>query len=293
MKVLNFGSLNYDYVYQVDHIIVGGETQASIRMETHLGGKGFNQSVALAKAGLEVYHAGSLGEEGQLFLDACKEYGVKTKYIRQIPGKSGHTIIQVDKNAQNCIILFGGANRSQTKEFVDHVLEGFEKGDYILLQNEINEIDYIIEKAYEKGMVIVLNPSPYDANLKDCDFQKVSVFLLNEIEGEMMTGEKEPERILEILKNKYPSAKVVLTLGTEGAFYQDGEQKVFQKAFPVKAVDTTAAGDTFTGYFIAGMMAQMPIEKIMERCARASSIAVSREGAAGSIPTADEVAVSE
>ena len=289
MKVLNFGSLNYDYVYQLDHIVIGGETQTSTSMETHLGGKGFNQSVALAKAGAEIYHAGTIGEEGQMFLDACKKYGVNTQYIRQISGKSGHTIIQVDKNAQNCILLFGGSNRSQTKEYIDEVLGNFEKDDYLILQNEINQLDYIIDKAYEIGMQIVLNPSPYDDELKKCDFSKVSYFLLNEIEGEMMTGEKEAQKILAKIKEKYPKSKVVLTMGTAGAYYQDDDTQVFQDVFKVKAVDTTAAGDTFTGYFIAGIIEGRPMQEVMERCAKASSIAVSRQGAADSIPFKEEV----
>ena len=162
MKILNFGSLNIDYTYSVDHFVRGGETLSSETMNVFSGGKGLNQSIALAKAGVPVYHAGMIGEEGGALLDACKEGGVKTDFIKTIPGKSGHTIIQVDKDGQNCILLFGGANRSITKEFVDEVLSHFEEGDILLLQNEVNLLDYIINKAYEIGMVIILNPSPYN-----------------------------------------------------------------------------------------------------------------------------------
>ena len=150
MKVLNYGSLNVDYVYSVDHIIVGGETQHSSKLEVFSGGKGLNQSIALAKAGVPVYHAGIVGSDGDILLDACKEAGVNTKYIRRLPVKGGHTMIQVDKNAQNCIILYGGTNQMQTREFVDEVLADFGEGDYLLLQNEINMLDYIIDQAYEK-----------------------------------------------------------------------------------------------------------------------------------------------
>ena len=129
MKVLNFGSLNLDYVYSVDHMVTPGETLASYGMSVFCGGKGLNQSIALAKAGVSVYHAGMVGEEGGALLEACKEGGVKTDFIKTIPGKSGHTIIQVDKEGQNCILLFGGANRSITKEYVDEVLSHFEKGE--------------------------------------------------------------------------------------------------------------------------------------------------------------------
>ena len=121
---------------------------------------------------------------------------MNTEFIRQIPGPCGHTVIQVDENGQNCILLFGGSNRSMTKEFVDTVLDSFEEGDIILLQNEINELDYIIDRAYEKHMMIILNPSPFDNALENCDLSKISLFLMNEIEGFQITGEKEPDKIL-------------------------------------------------------------------------------------------------
>ena len=212
MKVLNFGSLNLDYVYAVDHMVTAGETLASRGMQTFCGGTGLNQSIALARAGVPVYHAGLIGEEGESLFETCRESGVNTAFIRRIPGKSGHTIIQVDRGGQNCILLYGGANRSMTREYVDGVLENFGKGDMVLLQNEINLLDYIINRAYERGMEIVLNPSPYDHHLDSCDFSRVSWFLLNEIEGWQVTGEKEPDHILAKLRELYPKARVVLTL---------------------------------------------------------------------------------
>lgn len=293
MKVLNFGSLNLDYVYSVDHMVMPGETLASGGMNIFCGGKGLNQSIALAKAGVPVYHAGMIGEEGAALLDACKESGVKTDFIRTIPGKSGHTIIQVDKDGQNCILLFGGANRSITKEFVDEVLSHFEKGDILLLQNEVNLLDYIIDEAYETGMKIILNPSPYNSALDTCDFHKVSMFLLNEIEGGQVTGETETEKILEKLKELYPETKVVLTLGGDGSVYQYKEEQYRQGIYKVKAVDTTAAGDTFTGYFISSVIDGMPVQEGLSLAAKASAIAVSREGATASIPLREEVLKAE
>ena len=293
MKVLNFGSLNVDYVYNVDHMVQCGETLSSSGMNIFLGGKGFNQSAALAKAGLEVYHAGQIGEDGLGFLDGCKEYGIHSDFVRKVGGKSGHTIIQVDKNGQNCILLYGGSNRSITKDFVDEVLSHFEKGDFLVLQNEINMMDYIIDAAYEIGMVIVLNPSPMDAYLDNCDMNKVSYFLLNEIEGAQMTGEEDLDKVPAKLLEKYPNAKIVLTLGQEGSVYMDKEQTVRQGIYKVKAVDTTAAGDTFTGYFIAGVIAGEPIPQVLSRAAKASAIAVSRKGAAPSIPFRKEVEETE
>ena len=289
MRVLNFGSMNLDYVYTVDHMVLPGETQNSQGMNTFLGGKGFNQSTALAKAGVEVYHAGLIGEEGKIFQETAKEYGISDKYIQVCDEKNGHTIIQVDKNGQNCILLYGGANRAVTREFVDEVLSGFEKGDIILLQNEINELDYIIDKAYEKGMQIFLNPSPFDGALDACDLNKISCFLLHEIEGGQIAGETDPDKIIDGILANYENAKVVLTLGGDGSVYADKEKRCQQPVYKVETVDTTAAGDTFTGYFIAGLIQGKTVEETMRMCAIAAGIAVSRPGAAPSIPYMEEV----
>ncbi len=289
MKVLNFGSLNYDYVYRLPHIMMPGETQTSLSRNVFFGGKGLNQSIALARAGVPVCHAGCVGEDGQAFLDLCKENGIDMRDIQKTAGPSGHTMIQIDDQGQNCILLYPGANRMQTREHIDEVLTGFGEGDILLLQNEINELDYIIDRAYDRGMTIVLNPSPFDDYLNACDFDKISVFLVNEIEGGQMTGEQEPEKILDTFRLRYPHAKVVLTLGSDGSWYQDAEQRIYQECLKVQAVDTTAAGDTFTGYFIAGMIAGTEPSELLQICSRASAIAVSRSGAADSIPYRAEV----
>ncbi len=289
MKVLNFGSMNLDYVYQVDHILVPGETESAVGRNIFCGGKGLNQSIALAKAGIPVCHAVMLGEGGDMLLKACEENGVNAELIQRIPGPCGHTVIQVDKEGQNSILLFGGSNRSLTKEYIDSVFTHFEKGDILLLQNEVNLLDYIIDVAYEKGMMIILNPSPYDDALKACDLGKVSLFLVNEIEGYQITGEKEPEQILSKIKELYPHAKVVLTLGGDGSVYQDETGVYHQGIFKVKVVDTTAAGDTFTGYFISSIIDGLPVQEGLTLAAKASAIAVSRPGATASIPRREEV----
>ena len=289
MKILNIGSMNLDMVYQMDHIVQPGETEASYGMNIFLGGKGINQSVAAAKAGAEVYHGGMIGEDGQPFLDACAEYGVDARHIRKVEGKSGHAIIQIDKNAQNCIILFGGANQMLTPEYVDSVLADFAAGDILLLQNEVNMLPYIVDKAYEKGMQIALNPSPFNEKLREVDMGKIAIFLLNEVEGFQVTGVTEPDAIIAKLLELFPGARIVLTLGKDGAVYADKEQKHFQPIFPVKAVDTTAAGDTFTGYFLACLCEGMEIPEVLKRSAKASSIAVSRPGAVPSVPWRKEV----
>ncbi|OUP56871.1 ribokinase [Butyricicoccus pullicaecorum] len=292
MKVLNIGSMNLDHVYTVDHIVEPGETQSSTQLQLFLGGKGMNQSVALAKAGVEVYQGGMIGADGGVFLDACREYGIHADYIRTVDARTGHAIIQIDKNAQNCILLYGGANQALTEAYVDEVISQFDSGDILLLQNEVNLLPYIVDRGYAQGMKIVLNPSPFDDKLKAVDMTKISLFLLNEIEGYQLTGCREPDAIIDSIRERFPHAAVVLTLGSDGAVYADQSCKHFHPIFPVKAVDTTAAGDTFTGYFIAGLAQGMEIPDILRMSAKASSIAVSRAGAVPSIPYRDEVIAS-
>lgn len=289
MRVLNIGSLNIDYVYTVDHIILPGETEATGSRRIYLGGKGMNQSCALAKAGVEVYHGGLIGQDGGIFLDACKTYGVHADFIRTVEGPSGHTVIQIDKNAQNSILLFGGANRKLTEAFVDEVLGHFDSGDILLLQNEVNLLPYIVDRAYEKGMQIALNPSPFNQALEAVALDKIGIFLLNEVEGFQLTGLREPQAILDSLRQRFPQARILLTLGRDGALYADSTQQLSQPIFPVRAVDTTAAGDTFTGYFLAGLTQGLPMAQTLRVSAKAASIAVSREGAVPSIPWREEV----
>ena len=291
MKILVFGSLNIDRRYTVDHFVMPGETLNSLALGTFSGGKGLNQAIACKKAGSDVYMAGKIGADGAFLLAELKDADVSTKHVFIDEGMmSGHAIIQVDKNGQNCILLYGGSNRAITKEFVDSVLDHFEAGDILLLQNEISELDYIIDKAYEKGMQIFLNPSPYDGHLDACDMGKISCFLLNEIEGGQISGgETEPDKIIESILGKYENAKIVLTLGGDGSIYADRNECYHQEIFKVDAVDTTAAGDTFTGYFIAGILNGTPIKEILRMSAVAAGIAVSRPGASPSIPFMDEV----
>ena len=293
MKVLNFGSLNLDYTYKVTHMVREGETLEATDVSFNLGGKGFNQSVALARAGVPVYHAGLVGEEGLDFYDACETYGIKTDYMKTVTGRCGHTIIQVDAEGQNSIILFGGANQKNTKEYVDEVLSHFDTGDIILLQNEINELPYIIEQAFSKGMTIVLNPSPYNEKLDECDLGKVSVFVLNEIEGQQLTGMTTPTTIVAALDDSFANAKVVLTLGKGGCIYHHGDEELYQGAYEVKAVDTTAAGDTFTGFFIEGLIKKRDVKDSLKLASKAAALAVTKPGAAMSIPFMSEVELFE
>jgi len=278
-----------DYTYQVPHIVREGETISSNDVQMHLGGKGFNQSVALARAGVPVYHAGLVGEEGLDFYDACEECGIKTDYIKTVTGRCGHTIIQVDEDGQNSIVLFGGANQKNTKEYVDEVLKNFETGDILLLQNEINELPYIIEQAFAKGMTIVLNPSPMNEIIDECDLGKVSIFVLNETEGQQLTGQTTPTTIVAAMEASFANAKIVLTLGKGGSIFHHGDEELYQAAFDVNTVDTTAAGDTFTGFLIAGILKKQPMRDVLVNASKAAALAVQKQGAAQSIPFMSEV----
>lgn len=289
MKVINYGSLNYDYVYQVPHMVREGETMAANQMETFFGGKGLNQSIALSRAGVSVIHAGCIGEDGSCLVEYLEENGVDTSLIQRVEGKSGHTIIQVDVTGQNSILLFTGANGKQTREQIQRVFEQAEPGDYLVLQNEVNEVEGIMRCGKEKGMKLVINPSPIDQTILESSLELADYLLINEVEGKAITGEENPEQMILALRKRYPKTAILLTLGEQGAIYADGEKEVRQRAIPVKAVDTTAAGDTFTGYFVAGLMEKKPMEEILDQCVRASALAVSKKGAAPSIPWKKEV----
>lgn len=295
MKVLCFGSLNIDYTYKVPHFVKKGETLASERLQVFGGGKGLNQSVALAKAGTEVYHAGSIGQDGMFLLDMLKDAGANTDFVKILDTvRTGNAIIQNDKSGDNCIILYGGANQAITREQVDEVMSHFESGDYLVLQNEINELGYIVEKAHKKGMIIVLNPSPMNEKILALPLDVINYFILNEVEaaqilGKEDKGEESWEQIADDLLKKFPQATIVLTMGSEGSVFKNQKETVCQSIYKVQAVDTTAAGDTFSGYFIGGILGGLSAKEAMDQASKASAIAVTRKGAAPSIPLLAEV----
>lgn len=290
MKILNFGSLNVDYIYEVEHFVRPGETISSKSLTLATGGKGLNQSIALSRAGAQVWHAGAIGEADRVMLkDFLRDSGVNTEFIQLLPEPSGHAIIQVDAQGGNCIVLYGGANQRIHRDFVDKVLENFGPEDALLLQNEISSIDYIMAKAHDKGMRIYLNPSPANELLNKYPVNYVDTLILNEVEGAQLTGETEPEDILTALLQKHPGIKVVLTLGEQGSMYADGVLREKQQIFRTKVVDTTAAGDTFTGYFIAAEAKGVEIRKALKHASAAAALSVAKLGAAASIPKQEEV----
>lgn len=293
MKTLVFGSLNIDRTYTLDHFVQPGETITADRLELFCGGKGFNQTIALARAGAEVSIAGAVGTDGDFLLAPLAAQGVDVSKIKRTDGESGHAVIQVNRSGGNSIIILAGANGSITHTDVDHVLKDYAAGDRIVLQNEISSLDYLLKAAHAKGMTVVLNPSPFNAALDACDFECVDYLLVNEVEAVTVAGMEETEdfdAVLNRIHALYPRMNVLMTLGHRGSvfFGADGlrcECGVYRTA----AVDTTAAGDCFTGFFLAALGKGKPVSAALKTAAIAAGISVSRKGAAPSIPTLVEV----
>lgn len=289
MKVLNMGSCNIDYIYDVDHMVKPGETQSVTTLQIVSGGKGLNQSIALAKAGVNVYHAALIGAEGSILKETLISHGANCDYVKEVDEKSGHAIIQIDRLGENCILVYPGANHCFTEARVDEILSHFKEGDLLLLQNEINLMDYIVHSAHERGLKIALNPAPFNDKVKEIDLSLIDYLVVNEIEGCDLAQEADESKIIDTLKSMYPHTHILLTLGSRGCIYTQGETVIKQAAYKVEAVDTTAAGDTFIGYFIAGLVEGLEIKECLELAARASSITVTRKGSSSSIPTIEEV----
>lgn len=292
MKVLNLGSLNIDKTYLVKNIVSPKETIEATDFYVSCGGKGLNQSIAISKAGVKCFHAGAVGEEdGEILINTLKKAGVNIDYLQRSKTASGHAIIQIDKNGQNCIIVYAGANNTITKDYIDKVLDKFSCNDILILQNEISNIDYAIKEAAKKKMKIILNPSPYNDRIKKLDLNKIDYFMLNEIEAMSLAEVNflEINEIIKKLKKKYIDASFILTVGESGVYWFDKKDTIHQNAFCVDAIDTTGAGDTFSGYFIAGLANNIPIKDNLEISSAASAISITRKGASSSIPTLKEV----
>ena len=297
MRILNLGSINIDYVYSVPHFVRAGETLSSSARQIFPGGKGMNQSIALARAGADCYHAGMIGNDGAYLLEIFREANVDTGLIAQVEEPTGHTIIQVSPSGENCILLYGGANRALNKDFVDKAISPFDKGDILVLQNEVACVGYAMEAAKARGMDIVFNPSPIGPEIHSYPLNMIDLWLLNEIEGQALTNKENPRDILNAMGTIYPAATIVLTLGKDGVLCRaagsgPSAAKIYQhKSFEVNVVDTTAAGDTFTGYFIGAIAKNFTIPEALKLASKAASISVSRQGAAVSIPQWDEVII--
>ena len=285
MKILNIGSINIDYVYEVDDFVKSGETIPSNNFKVFLGGKGLNQSVALAQAGSQVFHAGNINIKDDNIKKELIKWNVNVDNIKEVNDSTGHAIIQVNKDGENSIIIHGGANKTIESNQIDIILENFNQGDILLLQNEINKIPEIIEKANKKGMKIFFNPAPMTKEVLNYPLNLVDCLIVNESESKKLTRKNvDFDEIINLLKNKYSNTSILLTLGEKGSIYSSKKKNFKCKAVKVKAIDTTAAGDTFIGYFISSLSRDNKVEDCLSMASKAASICVTKKGGAISIP---------
>ena len=289
MQVVNFGSLNIDHVYAVEHFCRAGETIHTGSYTQSVGGKGLNQSIAVARSGQPLFHAGALGAGGEQLEKTLTACGVDLRYLQHVATPQGHAIIQVQPDGQNCIFLYGGSNQTIGPEEIDAVLSHFDAGDYLLLQNEISNLPYLLHAAAARGLRIVLNASPISQWLLEEDLSCLDWLVVNEVECMALAHCDDPDEGYAALRARYPGIGILLTLGESGSVsWKDGEE-IRQQAYPVHAIDTTGAGDTFMGYFVGCLAQGMTRKDAMQYAAMASSIAVTRPGAAASIPEMPEV----
>ena len=284
MNVINFGSLNIDHVYRVDDFVQPGETLASIQYQQFVGGKGLNQSLALARAGATVKHAGNIGIDGAILKQTLRADGVDVSQVKVVEGASGHAIIQVNSQGENCILLHGGANQSIAQDVINQVLEQGRPGDILLLQNEINNVPAIINEAAERHFTIVFNPAPMSTDVLSYPLDKINYLIVNQTEARALTLQQEMPDTLANIRSRWTGCKVLLTLGAQGAIYQDQKTSIKVDAVKTEAVDTTAAGDTFIGYFLAELCLGSGIQQCLEMACKAAAYSVQRPGAASSIP---------
>ncbi len=292
MKLINFGSLNIDYVYDMPHFVQGGETATAAARHIYAGGKGLNQSIAAARAGANVVHAGAIGPDGAFLEQLLKDAGADTSSLLHVREASGHALIQVIPDGQNAIIVYGGANQRLTEEYVRSVLRRAEPGDLVLLQNETSQTAQIITQAADLGLRVIFNPSPFPTHSEDLPLSRIDTFIVNEIEGALLAGmpkEQDSDVIFDALRRLYPKTQIILTLGSRGVVAWLDGQRYEQACFQVRALDTTGAGDTFCGYYLASRCQGKSPAQCLHAASAAAAIAITRPGAAPAIPTRDEV----
>src|SRR5262245_40844038 len=289
MRILNFGSINVDHVYHVPHFVRPGETLPATSYHVFGGGKGLNQSVALARAAATVRHAGKIGPDAPWTVDILREAGADTSLINVGDRPTGHAIIQVNPEGQNSIITFAGSNYDiETREIIE-AIDQCDPSDFLLLQNEINRIPELITHARTRGLRVVFNPAPMTHEVNKYPLQEVDYLIVNETEGAALTGSTNPSAIVAALTQRLPHAALVLTLGPRGVIYHSAEEHREIQAPTVPAIDTTAAGDTFVGYFLAEINRGSAVSQALRIAVNAAALCVTRQGAANSIPHLHEV----
>jgi len=292
VKIYNYGAINIDHIYQVPHLVKPGETLSSSSYQQVLGGKGANQSIALAKAGAQVLHIGRCNKSDQWAIEQLRQAGVNCDLVEGVGHPSGHAIIQVDQQAENCIVLFGGANQSFSPQDINSALQDAVAGDWLLLQNECSNIAAAVNYAADAQLKIVLNPSPMLDDIKGFPLHKVSLLVVNELELQQLLQCKceSKEQMIEQVRKAFPDTDVVVTLGAQGAMWINADEQIQVDAYVVEVIDTTAAGDTFLGFLLAAIGRGGSKKDALIAGCKASSLAVQRLGASSSIPTAEQVA---
>lgn len=293
-KIVNWGSLNLDKIYTVPHTPLPGETLASTSYRIGAGGKGLNQSVAAARAGAAVCHAGAVGSDGALLTDILQDAGVDISLVHRHAGReSGHAVILVNAAGNNSIILAPGTNVSLTEAELDEAVACAGEGGCLLLQNETNLVGEAMRAARRAGVLCAFNFAPFDPQAAaTLPLECVDILFVNEIEGGCLAGlpQGAPEEITAALHRRYPDMLLVMTLGGDGVRCVTPQGEVQTLVPPlVKVVDTTAAGDTFTGYFLAEYLASHDVRIALELATAAASLCVTRSGAAPSIPCRAEL----
>ncbi|RDB43293.1 ribokinase [Halomonas sp. DQ26W] len=288
----NVGSINLDHVYRVPHLVHPGETLASGAYQVGLGGKGANQSLAMALAGGQVSHWGRLGRQDAWARDRLADAGVDVAHISLVDEPSGHAIIQVDDGGENAIILFHGANHGFAAAELDTLAASARPGEWLLAQNECNALPELFVRAREQGLNIAFNPAPMTEDVAELSLEACQLLFVNRVEAAGLVGlpeSSDAQTLLAGLRQRLPDTSTVLTLGGAGAWYQSGKEQCYQPALPVKPVDTTAAGDTFIGYFMAAHQEGSTVAGCLELAAHAAALCVQQLGAAESIPRRTDV----
>ncbi|MDN3526464.1 ribokinase [Halomonas sabkhae] len=288
----NLGSINLDHFYRVPHLVRPGETLAGRDYRIGLGGKGANQSIAMARAGGRVCHWGRLGRQDGWARELLQASGVDTASVQLVDGPSGHAIIQVDDEGENAILLFPGANHGFDGDNLADLFEATRAEDWLLVQNECSGLAEALELAHARGLRIAFNPAPMTMDITALPLHYCQLLFVNRGEAEALTGMpagSEASELLDALSDQLPESETVLTLGGEGAWYQCADKRVFQAPLPVTPRDTTAAGDTFIGYYLAARQAGESAESCLKRAATAAALGVQRLGATESIPERADV----
>lgn len=290
MAIYNLGSINADLFYQVPHLPQPGETLAALSMSRGLGGKGANMSVAASRAAALVSHIGAVGTDGVWARQRLLEYGVDTRHITvldQVP--TGQAVINVDRDGENAIVLLPGANDRISENLIGQALSESARGDMLLIQNETNNQHYAAKMGRDLAMFVAYAAAPFSAQAVQELLPFLDFLILNEVEAEQLTAEigTAPEDL--------SVTDIIITLGAKGCRWintQKGTDQTYQ-AYDVDVVDTTGAGDTFTGYVLAGLDRGMPMEQAIGLAMKAGALMVMREGTADVIPDLKEVRAAE